>query len=169
MTRPGDNLLRCVFFTGAFLIMSLLCTVLPATAQLETGFGNCPEITPQDLGDFDDYSSDGLISSVVGLSTSIQRLEVVCQSSGTAKDTFRSACVYVEYFLNSSTTPRFEEGFCFVCGANHQWIPNPIFAGPSSLSGDSMDYTTLSSNCSFCHLAAISSMPGISEYYCIGE
>ena len=145
----------------SFLLLSvyLICIVPSTTGQQQ--YGNCPELTMEDLGS-SNRSSVGLIPQAVGGPAAILRYEVLCQSSGTVKGTFRSASVLLQY---GSVDDPLIDSFGFVCNVSGEWILNPVthFTEPP------MFGIPARNDCSFCSLGRPIAGSYDSSTYCIGE
>ena len=87
--------------------------------------GNCMMVNPSDLGSQDSFSEDGIIAEIVDGEVQLVDFNVVCLSSGSLRNTYRSASVLAEYNCRGScfggTGLRINQ-FTFECGTLNQWV-----------------------------------------------
>jgi len=101
------------------LVAGSLSAIHSALAQAV--YGNCASLTLQDLEGFG--ADDGLINEIVNANVTITQWESYCLSSGTVRNTYRSATARVVYTDDARNVET--RLFSFVCDENNQWIPNP--------------------------------------------
>jgi len=118
------------------------CLVYSSATQPPVAYGNCPQLTQQESG----LVSRQIFGSNVTVSYSFNG----CQSSGTAKDTYRSttAVVLLNSTGQSDGSGAAEYILAFACNASNRWEPNPTM--PVAI--PSPNGTEVLSSCSFCTL-----------------
>ena len=154
---------------SSFLLLSVyfVCIVLSAVPE---EYGNCPELTLQDLGTLNpNLTNEGLIPQATGRSAAIISYQTVCQSSGTVEGTFRSASVQVQYIEELSDMVRIDAQFALVCDVNDEWVLSPV--NPSFRFIEAILGEPARNDCSFCSpvAPASSAVSYDSDTYCIGK
>ena len=152
----------------SFILLSVyfVCIVL---SDIPEEYGNCPEITLQDLGTRN-RTSEGLIPQSTGLSVAIIRHQILCLSSGTVEGTFRSASAVVQFIVELFDMVGIDAQFAFVCEVNDEWVLSPVNPSPNFAIEDKFDESARK-DCSFCSPVppASNAVSYDSNTYCIGE
>lgn len=121
-------------------------------SESELKYGNCPTLTHQNSDSANSVLLN-LISTTRESLFSVESYNVICQSSGTVKNSFRSAYVVAFYCFRLSmfSISCRTDAFAFVCNATNRWIFNPFGPGPFNISNRGIDLNSPTLyNCSFC-------------------
>ena len=153
---------------SSFILLSVyfVCIVLSAIPE---EYGNCPELTLQDLGTRN-LTNEGLIPQATEQSVPIIRHQIFCLSSSTVEGTFRSASAVVQYIVELFVMVRMDAQFAFVCDVNDEWVLSPV--NPSPNFAIEVTFDELARNdCSFCSPVppASNAVSYDSITYCIGK
>ena len=157
---------------SSFLLLSVsfVCIVLSAIPE---DYGNCPELTLQDLGSLN-QTNEGLITQSIGIGgggrVAIIRHQILCLSSSTVEGTFRSASAVVQFIAEQFGPFEIDARFAFVCDVNDEWVLSPVDPSPNLAIEVAFDEPARN-DCSFCSPVppASNAVSYDSITYCIGK